>query len=90
MFYGLFTVQIAVGAGVTLVAGNLISLVVNAQVLNGVITPLLLTYVLILANRRSILGSAVDGRTFNVVATVSVAVTGLLSLVVLIQTITGF
>ncbi len=90
MFYGLFTLQIAVGAGVTLVAGNLISLVVNAQVLNGVITPLLLTYVLILANRRSILGSAVDGRTFNVVATVSVAVTGLLSLVVLIQTITGF
>ncbi len=69
--------------------GNLISLVVNAQVLNGVITPLLLTYVLILANRRSILGSAVNGRTFNVVATVSVAVTGLLSLVVLIQTITG-
>ena len=48
------------------------SLVVNAQVLNGVITPLLLTYVLILANRRSVLGSAVNGRRFSVVATVSV------------------
>jgi hypothetical protein len=30
-----------------LAPGNLIALVVNAQVLNGIITPLLLTYVLI-------------------------------------------
>jgi hypothetical protein len=32
---------------VALAPGNLIALVVNAQVLNGIITPLLLTYVLI-------------------------------------------
>jgi hypothetical protein len=31
----------------TLAPGNLVALVVNAQVLNGIITPLLLTYVLI-------------------------------------------
>ena len=65
------------------------SLVVNAQVLNGVITPLLLTYVLILCNRRSVLGTAVSGRRFKVVATVSVAVVGVLSLVVMVQTLAG-
>ena len=43
-------------AGVALAPGNLVSLVVNAQVLNGIITPLLLTYVLVLANRRSVWG----------------------------------
>ncbi|MGO9456423.1 MAG: NRAMP family divalent metal transporter, partial [Acidimicrobiales bacterium] len=41
LFYGLFTLQIVVGAAVALAPGNLVSLVVNAQVLNGIITPLL-------------------------------------------------
>ena len=57
----------SVGAGGSLAPGNLVALVVDAQVLNGVITPMLLTYVLILANRRSVLGDAVNGRIFNVV-----------------------
>ena len=61
LFYGLFTLQIVVGAGIALAPGNLVSLVVNAQVLNGIITPLLLTYVLILANRKSVLGAAANG-----------------------------
>ena len=65
------------------------SLVVNAQVLNGLITPVLLTYILILANRRGVLGRAVNGPRFRVVATICVAVVGVLSLVVLLQTIAG-
>jgi Mn2+/Fe2+ NRAMP family transporter len=89
LFYGLFTLQIGVGAAVALAPGNLVSLAVNAQVLNGIITPLLLTYVLILANRRTVLGAAVNGRIFRVVATVSVAVIGALSFVVLVQTVAG-
>ena len=44
---------------IALAPGNLVALVVNAQVLNGIITPMLLTYVLILANRKRVLG---DGR----------------------------
>jgi hypothetical protein len=43
LFYGIFTLQIVLGAGFALAPGNLISLVVNAHVLNGIITPLLLT-----------------------------------------------
>jgi Mn2+/Fe2+ NRAMP family transporter len=87
LFYGLFTLQIVVGAGIALAPGNLVALVVNAQVVNGIITPVLLTYILILANRSSVLGSAVNGPRFKVVATVSVAVIGLLSFVVLLQTV---
>ena len=89
LFYGIFTLQIVVGAGVALAPGNLVALVVDAQVLNGIITPLLLTYVLILANRRRVLGDAVNGRIFKVVATVCVAIVGLLSFVVLVQTLVG-
>jgi Mn2+/Fe2+ NRAMP family transporter len=85
----MFTLQIVVGSLVALAPGNLVALVVNAQVLNGVITPLLLTYILILANRSTVLGPAKNGRIFKAVATVCVAVVGLLSFIVLAQKVFG-
>jgi Mn2+/Fe2+ NRAMP family transporter len=89
LFYGIFTLQVVVGAAAALAPGNLVALVVNAQVLNGVIAPLLLTYILILANRSTVLGAAKNGPIFKSVATLCVAVVGLLSFVVLIQTVVG-
>jgi Mn2+/Fe2+ NRAMP family transporter len=89
LFYGIFTLQIVVGAVVALAPGNLVALVVNTQVLNGVITPLLLTYILILANRSAVLGAAKNGPIFKAVATLCVAVVGVLSFVVLVQTVLG-
>jgi Mn2+/Fe2+ NRAMP family transporter len=44
------------GAAVVLVPGNLITLILNTQVLEGVITPMTLILILVLANRRSLLG----------------------------------
>jgi Mn2+/Fe2+ NRAMP family transporter len=61
LFLGLFTAQILVGAAVVLVPGNLITLILNTQVLEGVITPMTLVMILVLANRRSLLGSAANG-----------------------------
>jgi NRAMP (natural resistance-associated macrophage protein)-like metal ion transporter len=87
LFLGLFTAQVFIGAAVALIPGNLIKLLVEAQELNGLITPILLTYVLILANRRSVLGDAANGPLFRVVATVSVAVVAVLSLIVLGQAV---
>ena len=57
VFLGIFTFQILVGAAVVLVPGNLITLILNTQVLEGVITPMTLILILVLANRRSLLGS---------------------------------
>lgn len=90
VFYGLFTVQLAIGALIALLPGNLVDVVINAQVLNGFITPVLLTYILILANRRSVLGAAANGPVFKAVATVCVAVVGVLSALVLVQTVAGW
>jgi len=89
LFLGLFTAQVFIGAAVALIPGNLIRLLVQAQVLNGIITPILLTYVLVLANRRSVLGDAANGRTFRVVATVSVVGVAVLSFTVLGQFVAG-
>jgi len=72
-------------------ARHLVVLVVNAQVLNGVITPLLLTYILILANRSTVLAA----RQKMVLSSkpsprcVRGCGLGLLSFVVLIQTVFG-
>lgn len=44
LLYGIFTLQILVGAGVCFAPGNLVSLVIDAQALNGLITPILMTY----------------------------------------------
>jgi NRAMP (natural resistance-associated macrophage protein)-like metal ion transporter len=84
LFFGLFTVQLVVGAAVAVAPGNLVSLVINMQVLNGLITPVLLTFVLVLANRRSILGSAANGPVFRAVATVCVSAVGILALTVVV------
>jgi hypothetical protein len=76
-----------VGGAVALIPGNLIQLLVEAQVLNGLITPILLTYVLILANRTSVLGDAANGRAFKIVATICVVAVAVLSLTVLAQAV---
>jgi NRAMP (natural resistance-associated macrophage protein)-like metal ion transporter len=89
-FYGIYTLQLVIGAIIALLPGNLVALVINAQVLNGFITPVLLTYILILANRRSVLGDAANGPAFRAVATVCVAVVAVLSAAVLVQTVSGW
>jgi NRAMP (natural resistance-associated macrophage protein)-like metal ion transporter len=89
LFLGLFTGQVFVGAAVALIPGNLIKLLVDAQVLNGLITPILLTYVLILANRRSLIGDAANGPAFRIIATISVVAVAILSTIVLVQSILG-
>jgi Mn2+/Fe2+ NRAMP family transporter len=87
LFLGLFTGQVFIGGAIALVPGNLIQLLVEAQVLNGIITPILLTYVLVLANRVSVLGDAANGRVFKIVATGCVGVVAVLSVIVLGQTV---
>ncbi len=77
VFLGIFTFQILIGAAVVLIPGNLITLILNTQVLEGVITPMTLILILVLANRRSLLGAAANGpvaRWVGGLAIVSVAI----------------
>ena len=76
-------------SSVNTLPSGLINLLIKAQVLNGLITPILLTYVLILANRRSVLGDAVNGRVFRIAATICVVAVALLSALVVAQTVTN-
>jgi Mn2+/Fe2+ NRAMP family transporter len=55
-----------------------------------VITPILLTYVLVLANRRSLLGAAANGLIFRVIATACVVVIAIMATAVLGLTVAGW
>ena len=87
LFLGLFTFQIILGAAVALTPVNLISLLIGTQVLQGVITPVVLIYILVLTNRRALLGSAANGPAFRIAATIAVAAVSAMSLLLLGSTV---
>ncbi len=87
LFLGLFTFQVIVGAAVALTPVNLIRLLIGTQVLQGLITPVILVFILILANRRSVLGPAANGPIFRIVATTSVVAVAGLSTLLLAETV---
>src|SRR5207248_2841197 len=90
LFLGLFTVQVIIGAALSLTRINLITLLIGTQVLQGLVTPVILIYILLLTNRRSLLGKAANGPAFRAVAGLCVAGVSAMSLLLLSVTVLGF
>ncbi len=90
LFLGLFTAQIIVGAGVVLIPGNLFLLIINTQVLEGVVTPITLVFVLLLANRRSLLGAAANGKLARSVGLITVLTVGAFASFLVVVTLLGW
>ena len=89
LFLGVFTFQILFGALVVLVPGNLVSLIINTQVLEGVITPITLLFILILANRSSLLGRA-ERTTARWLGAITVVSVGGFAAFLVLQTVLGW
>ena len=69
VFYWLYTILIAAGGALILIPDlPLIHIAVLSQVLNGVLLPFVLIFMLLLANKRDLMGKHVNSRWFNVVA----------------------
>jgi Mn2+/Fe2+ NRAMP family transporter len=90
LFLGLVSAQIILGAAVAMTPVNVVSLLIGIQVLQGLITPVVLVYTLILANRRSLLGRAANGPVFRLAAIVMVAAVTTMSCMLLAQTVLGW
>src|SRR5882724_2059538 len=72
IFYGLYTALIVIGAGLILIPGApLVRIAVLSQVANGILLPLVLVFILLLVNRRDLMGDQVNSRAFNWVAWIS-------------------
>src|SRR6516165_2107645 len=75
IFYFLYTLLIVVGAGVVLVPGfPLIRMILLSQVLNGMLLPFILIFMIVLINKHDLMGEWVNPRWFNVVSWVTVIV----------------
>ncbi len=90
LFLGLFTAQIVLGAAVALTPVDVIKLLIGTQVLQGLISPIVLVYLLVLTNRRSLLGSAANTPRYRIAATIVVVGVAAMSTILLVQTVLGW
>jgi Mn2+/Fe2+ NRAMP family transporter len=69
VFYWLYTGLLTLGAVVTLTPGfPLIKMAVLSQVLNGILLPFVLVFMLLLVNKRDLMGGYANSRGYNLVA----------------------
>jgi len=75
IFYYLYTSLIVVGGGVVLIPGfDLVRMTILSQVLNGMLLPFVLIPMVILINKRDLMGEWVNPRWFNLVSWITVVV----------------
>jgi NRAMP (natural resistance-associated macrophage protein)-like metal ion transporter len=82
IFYWLYTILIAAGAGIVLLPNApLWKILIFSQVGNGVWLPVVVIFILLLVNRRDLMGEYVNTLTFNIVAWVTAIAMIVLTLV---------
>ena len=75
IFYFLYTALIVVGAGVVLIPNfPLVRMILLSQVLNGALLPVVLIFMVLLINRKDLMGEWVNPSWYNFVSWISVAV----------------
>lgn len=68
IFYGIYTLGIIIGAGTVLLPGlNLINAMVRAQMIQGILLPVILIFILKLINRKDVMGEYTNSRFYNVI-----------------------
>lgn len=69
VFYWLYTILIVAGAGLILLPNfPLVQTLLVSQVVNGIVLPFVLIFMLLLVNKKELMGAYVNSRLFNVIA----------------------
>lgn len=90
LFNGLYTFVILTGAAVILVPGlNLITIMLASQVINGMLLPFLLIFMMVIINDRKIMGRYVNGRIGNTFAWGTIVIVITLTALLLGMTLLG-
>src|SRR5262249_5175089 len=75
IFYWLYTLLIVVGAGVVILPNfRLVQMILLSQVLNGVLLPFILICMILLINKRHLMGEWVNPRVYNLIAWLTVVI----------------
>ncbi|HOF05467.1 MAG TPA: Nramp family divalent metal transporter [Syntrophales bacterium] len=87
-FYGLYSLMIVLGAAIILLPNMpLIGIMYYSQVINGLLLPFILIFMLILINDSRIMGDYVNGRTMNIITWLTVGILILLSLAIVVTSL---
>ena len=85
VFYGLYIALIVGACAVVLLPGApLLQILFLSQVANGVLLPFILIFMLLLVNRKRLMGAYTNSRTFNAIAWVTVVVMIVLTLALVV------
>lgn len=89
-FFGLYTALIGLGAAFILIPGfPLLEVMFASQVINGVLLPVILVFMLLLVNDRTLMGSHVNSRAYNVVAWGTSVIVIALTVVMVVSLVAG-
>jgi Mn2+/Fe2+ NRAMP family transporter len=73
IFIGIYTFVIFIGAAIILIPGaNLIAVMILSQVINGVMLPFLLIFMMIIINDKRIMGEYTNGRIYNIISWITI------------------
>ncbi|MGO9896996.1 MAG: NRAMP family divalent metal transporter [Bryobacteraceae bacterium] len=90
VFYSLYTALIVVGAGVVLIPNfPLVRMILLSQVLNGALLPVVLIFMVLLINRKDLMGEWVNPPWYNLVTWISVAIVVGLTLALTVLSLRG-
>ncbi|HZL04435.1 MAG TPA: divalent metal cation transporter, partial [Coriobacteriia bacterium] len=89
-FNGIYTFVIFAGAAIILLPGlNLIAIMLISQVVNGILLPFLLIFMMVIINDRSIMGRHANRRTNNIFAWTTIVVVIGLTVLLMGMTVLG-
>jgi NRAMP (natural resistance-associated macrophage protein)-like metal ion transporter len=89
-FYWFYTLLIVLGAGVVLIPNfPLVKVIILSQVLNGVLLPVIMIFMLRLINKHELMGEHTNSHWFNVVSWATAVIVIGLSLVMMWNQVTG-
>ena len=87
-FFSIYTALIVLGAGIILLPiKSLVQAMLASQTLNGVLLPVILIVMLRLINDKRLMGRFANGRVFNIIAWVMVAILIVLTVILVLTTV---
>ena len=88
VFFTAYATVIAIGVGLVLLPGiPLLSVILVSQIVSGILLPFLLVFMLIMVNKRSLMGEHVNSLTFNIIAWATAIIVGALTLLSVYETL---
>jgi NRAMP (natural resistance-associated macrophage protein)-like metal ion transporter len=88
-FYGLYSLLIFLGAGIILLPKiPLFSVMYISQIVNGVVLPAILVFMLLLINNKKLMGEYANKRTYNIISWATVAILTVLTVAYVVSLVT--